>query len=69
MTDEELTLCLIFFAGVLFGWITKIPVFWHLYKEWQIERDHIHEITQNVLSRMDAEDSKKRTLKQINEDE
>ena len=35
--------------GILLGWLTKIPVFLHLYKEWQKESLDQYQISKRVL--------------------
>lgn len=41
-----------FIAGVVIGWITKIPIFLYLYREWQREMLDYYEIHKRVLELM-----------------
>lgn len=43
---------LIFVAGVLIGWLTKIPFFLKWYDEWQIEKLEIYQTQKRIIEMM-----------------
>lgn len=44
-----------FVLGVIIGWITKIPIFIHLYRNWERETLEQYQIYKRVLELMDRD--------------
>lgn len=47
---------ILFFAGMLFGWITKIPIFLKYYRESERERSESQRMYKKMLEMMDSGD-------------
>lgn len=47
-----------FVAGIIVGWITKIPVFLHMYRTWEKEMLEEYKIHKRILEMMKEKEIK-----------
>ncbi len=47
---------ILFFAGMLFGWVTKIPIFLKYYRESKMERQESQRLYKKILEMMERGD-------------